>query len=49
MGVEPGVARAAVRVSLGRDTTQADVEGFLTTFARLVGELKQLTALAVEP
>ena len=46
MGVEPGVARAAVRVSLGRDTVADDVRRFIETFARVVGELKNLASVA---
>jgi len=48
MGVERDVARGAVRVSLGRDTQQGDVEGFLGTFARLMQELNNLTAVSVQ-
>lgn len=46
MGVEPGVARGAVRVSLGRDTVADDVRRFIETFARVVGELKKLASVA---
>ena len=46
MGVEPGIARAAVRVSLGRDTVADDVRRFIETFARVVGELKNLASVA---
>src|SRR5690606_9361595 len=46
MGVEPGVARGAVRVSLGRDTVADDVRRFIETFARVVGELKNLASVA---
>ena len=46
MGVEPGIARAAVRVSLGRDTVADDVRRFIDTFARVVGELKNLASVA---
>ena len=48
MGVEPDMARAAVRVSMGRDTETADVEGFLAALVRTVNELNNLTAVAVE-
>ncbi len=48
MGVEPGMARAAVRVSMGRDTREADVDGFLATLSRTVDALNTLTAVAVE-
>ncbi len=48
MGVERDAARGAVRVSLGRDTSMADVEGFLAAFERLTNELNKLTAMAVQ-
>ena len=47
MGVDPTVARNAVRVSLGRETTQEDVSGFATVFGELVAGLKNLTAVRV--
>lgn len=47
MGVEAGLARAAVRVSLGRDTTDDQVGGFITTLGRIATELRQMTAMAV--
>ena len=46
MGVEPGIARAAVRVSLGRDTVADDVRRFIETFVRVMGELKNLASVA---
>ncbi|MBS0545044.1 MAG: cysteine desulfurase [Proteobacteria bacterium] len=46
MGVAPELARGAVRVSLGRDTTAEEVERFIVTFGRIVGELKNLAAMA---
>lgn len=48
MGVEREIARGAVRVSLGRNTQQGDVEGFLATFGRLMQELNNLTAVSVQ-
>jgi cysteine desulfurase len=39
MGVEPALARGAVRVSLGRASTLADVERFLETWNMLAGSL----------
>lgn len=42
MGVEPTIARGAVRISLGRDTAAGDIERFITTLASVVGELKHL-------
>ncbi len=46
MGVAPELARGAVRVSLGRDTTTDEVERFIVTFGRIVDELKNLAAMA---
>jgi cysteine desulfurase len=45
MGVEPELARGAVRVSLGEPNTTADVEGFLGALTRVVGRLRSLAAL----
>ena len=39
MGVSPALARGAVRVSLGRTSTAADVERFLGTWIKLSGSL----------
>ena len=47
MGRSPELARGAVRVSLGRGNTPVQVEAFLATLARVVNELKHLTAMAV--
>ncbi len=47
MGVEPDVARGAVRVSLGRDTQREDVERFVAAFRNIVEELRGLAAMAV--
>lgn len=47
MGVAPETARAAVRVSLGRDTTAEDVRRFAATLTAVLNELKNLTAMAV--
>ncbi len=46
MGVEPAVARSAVRLSLGYGTTDADVERFVVAFATVLSELKKLPAMA---
>ncbi len=45
MGVEPGLARAAVRVSLGRDTRLGHVRDFIETFVRVTDELKNLASI----
>jgi cysteine desulfurase len=47
MGVEPDLARGAVRLSLGMTSTADEVEGFLQTVKALVKRLKGLTAMAV--
>jgi cysteine desulfurase len=39
MGVSPDLARGALRVSLGRTTTEADVEQLLGTWIMLAGSL----------
>lgn len=39
MGVEPALARGAVRVSLGWSTTEADVEALLTAWNKVVSSL----------
>ena len=46
MGVEPGLARGALRVSLGRDTCEDDVRRFVQTFVRVADELKNLASVA---
>lgn len=45
MGVEPELARGAVRVSVGEPNTAADVEGFLAALASVVARLRGLAAL----
>lgn len=47
MGVDEETARGAVRLSLGRDSTEDEVARFGEAFARLTRELRSLTALAV--
>lgn len=46
MGVEEELARGAVRVSLGPQNTQQQIEGFLTSLAQEVKRLKTMTAIA---
>lgn len=46
MGVEPDVARGAVRVSVGRDTKDEDVEGFMATLDETLRSLRSLSAVA---
>jgi cysteine desulfurase len=47
MGVEPELARGAVRLSLGVTSTAEEVDGFLQAAKGLVKRLKGLTAMAV--
>ncbi|MDY0011419.1 MAG: cysteine desulfurase family protein [Rhodocyclaceae bacterium] len=47
MGVDPVVARGAVRVSLGRTTGLDDVAGFLRALKETAGKLRTMAAMAV--
>ena len=47
MQVDPLLVRCAVRVSLGRDNTVAQVDDFLRTTQRIVAELRQLSSLSL--
>jgi cysteine desulfurase len=47
MGVPAAMARGAVRVSLGRDTTAEDLLRFRQCLAGTLAQLKNLTAMAV--
>lgn len=47
MGVEPALARCAVRISCGAGTMPAQIEGFLQALGSTVKELRHLTAIAV--
>lgn len=47
MGVEPELARGAVRFSLGAANTAEQVDGFLTALAAIVQRLRRLAAVAV--
>ncbi|MDR0701041.1 MAG: cysteine desulfurase [Azoarcus sp.] len=47
MGVEAGLARGAVRVSMGRETRAGEIETFVAALARSVLELKNLAAVSV--
>lgn len=46
MGVAPDLARGAVRISLGRETTEQEARDFLLALAETVFQLKRLSALA---
>lgn len=48
MGVEPELARGAVRVSLGETNTAAELEGFLGALDRTVARLRSLAALTAQ-
>jgi cysteine sulfinate desulfinase/cysteine desulfurase-like protein len=41
MGAQPEVARAAIRVSLGFETSSDDIQGFLGAFGDLVKRLRK--------
>jgi cysteine desulfurase len=47
MGVDPELARGAVRFSLGAGNTMEQVEGFLRTLETVLKRLRSLTAMAV--
>jgi cysteine desulfurase len=47
MGIEPELARGAVRLSTGAGNTIEDVEGFLQTVQGLTRRLRGMTAMAV--
>ena len=47
MGVAPEIARGAVRVSLGTDNTEVDIDQLINALQVTVGRLQGLTALAV--
>ena len=47
MGVNPDLARGAIRVSLGQDNQPEQVTAFLQTLARELTRLRKLTAVAV--
>jgi len=46
MGVEMGIARGAVRVSVGRGNTEEDIERFLQAFGEMIVKLKSMAAIA---
>jgi len=47
MGIEPDLARGAVRVSFGSGNTPEQLEAFLTVLENELNRLRQLTAIAV--
>lgn len=47
MGVDPGLARGAVRVSLGAGNDEEQVAGFLSTLQATIAGLRRLAAMAV--
>lgn len=47
MGVDPDLARGAVRLSLGSSNTVEEVQGFLIAVAEVVNRLRRMAAIAV--
>lgn len=47
MGVAPGLAQGAVRVSLGPENTQQEIAGFLEELRGILSRMQQMTAIAV--
>ena len=47
MGVEAGLARSAIRVSLGSGSSEPDIDGFLRTLGENLASLRTLAAVAV--
>ena len=47
MGVAPMLARCAVRVSLGHDNTEEEVDGFLKATSKIAEELKRLNGILI--
>ena len=45
MGVPPSLAAGAIRFSLGRETTEAEIERVITAFPAVVGKVRRLTAV----
>jgi len=45
MGIGEDLARGAVRISLGQETSEANIDQFIQTLETTVSGLKQLTAL----
>lgn len=46
MGLPPEVARSAIRVSLGRETTERDIDTFLAAMATIAAPAKSMPGLA---
>lgn len=47
MGVEPDLARGAVRISFGASNTEVQVDEFLAALSAVIRRLRQMTAMAV--
>jgi len=47
MGVEPEIARGAVRVSLGHSNTETQVDAFIRTLHNEISKMKRMAAVAV--
>lgn len=46
MGIDEALARAAIRISLGWATTQADIDNFIENWAKAVGAAAKVDAIA---
>ena len=47
MGIQPDIARGAIRISLGNDNELHEITAFLQTLERELARLRKLTAIAV--
>lgn len=47
MGIEPDLAKGAIRVSLGVNNTHEQIDAFLAVLEREIARLRQMTAIAV--
>jgi cysteine desulfurase len=47
MGVEPDLAKGAIRTSLGIDNSREQIDAFLAVIGQEITRLRQLTAIAV--
>ncbi len=46
MGIDPDLARGAIRVSLAASNTEAQIDEFLIALKQALQDLKQMTAVA---
>ena len=47
LGLDRELAKGSLRVTVGRETTEAAVDSFLAALARVVGRLRSATAVTV--